>query len=449
MRRARSAPKTTGRVRIAPALAGAGVVALLVLVPAAPAYAATASVTIATPSSGQVLKSTSAAVSGSAGIGAGALETNYVSDVSVAVSFESSPAGSCDAASCGASVGATTDASTSFSFTPPAFVKNGPYSATASVTAKECSVGGLLGCAAHSATASTAFAVAVAPVAPRNVKAVVNGDGSVTVSWSANPEPDVIGYQVQRQAPGSSSLVAVDNTEGTSYTDTTTAANGGQYNYVVTAFRPGADGTAKTVLDTSSSAAAANVPVPVTTTPPTVAQVGAGTTSTTLSPAASGGANISSFLAQAQAAGALPAVPKVIHAASSSSGRAVASSGSSGSFPSQTAPGPPNTYAPTLPYSGSAPLVNSAAGAGSRVPLTGSSGSSGPSRSLIYSIAGGVFLCLLGGGLFVANRRSGARRWNRWTSTGRHPRSRARSGGFGAGGAGGAGSGGGGCRARG
>ncbi len=236
----------------------------------------------------------------------------------------------------------------------------------------------------------------------------MNGDRSVTVSWSANPEPDVFGYQILRRDPGSSSNRAVNSfLSGTSWTDQGTVATGGDYGYIVIAFRPGADGTstATTVLSTSSAATAASVPVPPvpSTTVPVGDPVGAATTTTVKAPPPPAGPDLSAFLDQAAKAGAIPvAPPKVVvpHAA------APAHVGT----PSIAAPaGPPDTYAPTLPYSAPAIGAPQAGGGGDapQVALPGPVAKSHQHRSLLFSVAGGLLLCVLGLAVRTANRRPG------------------------------------------
>jgi hypothetical protein len=389
--------------------AAAGAVIVMVVVPASAASATTTTnIVITTPSPGTSFTSgvTSASVpiSGNANIVQQPLERNVVNDLQVSVTFGGAQVFSCaHSADCGATNGAP---STNFSFTP-VVTRNGPYSVSALVSGTECNV--LNSCVLRSSTATTNFNVGVHPVAPRNVRAQVNGDRSVTVSWSANPEPDVFGYQILRRDPGSSSNRAVNSfLSGTSWTDQGTVATGGDYGYIVIAFRPGADGTstATTVLSTSSGAAAASVPAPPvpSTTVPVGDPVGAATTTTVAAPLPPAGPDLSAFLDQAAKAGAIPvAPPKVVvpHAASP------AHVGT----PSIAAPaGPPDTYAPTLPYSAPAIGAPQAGGGGDspQVALPGPVAKSHQHRSLLYSVAGGLFLCVLGLAVRTANRRPGA-----------------------------------------
>ena len=63
------------------------------------------------------------------------------------------------------------------------------------------------------------------PAAPQNLTAVVNADGSITLSWDAPDDDSVTGYQILRRRPElgeDTLLVYVEDTNGTgtTYTDT-------------------------------------------------------------------------------------------------------------------------------------------------------------------------------------------------------------------------------------
>jgi len=384
--------------RIAPAIAGAVMVAMLILIPATPANAAAvASIAITAPGKGTAFSTGSVTITGNAGINGQLLETNTVTDVSISVVPSVSGASvSCDLSSCGASKGA---ASTNFSFPTPALAYNGPYGVTASVTADECTV---LTCYARTGSATTNFTVAVPPVAPRGVTTKVSSDGSVTVSWDANPEPDLYGYQVQRGGgPGNGAVQTVSSFQKTTtFTDNTTGA-GGQYAYVVTAFRPGADGTSNTVMLTSAAAVMAEVPIPPSSS--TTVPVGGApvTTTTLLAPPSSAAPNISAFLGQAAQAGALAPKPKVV-APVSSTPRVVIPTPSASSANTT-----PNTFAPTLPYPVTTPSTVVPGAGSTHIPLSGSpEPSSHKSQPVYYYVAGGAVLCALGIGLRFANKRT-------------------------------------------
>lgn len=398
-------------LRFLPAASGVVLAAMLIVVPAGPAQAATANITISGPAAGAHLTSTSVAITGSANIDPGLLGNNAVTDLNVAVTFEGAAFDSCDNAGCGAGAG---HSSTTFSFTPKALARNGPYGVTANVAANEYLLGTSLGPTVRTASASTNFNVGIPPAAPRNVKAQVNADNSVTVSWTANAEPDLIGYQIQRQDSASSAPHVVNSfLSPTSWTDTTTAATGGDFGYTVIAFRPGADGTAtaNTVMHTSSAVASAKVaaPIPTTTVAPVAGSQNPTTTTTVAVPSVSAAApDLSAFLAQATKAGAIPASPPASPAPSTSSApQVVVPAGASSEL--LPALSPPDTYAPTLPYPAPATATAStsppANAGGPRVALPGRQAASHQHRSLLFSIAGGLLLCVVGLVVRVANHR--------------------------------------------
>lgn len=77
-----------------------------------------------------------------------------------------------------------------------------------------------------------------APSAPSGVSASADGE-TITVSWAANPEPDIIGYRVERDS-GSGFGTAAE-TQSTSYSHN---AKPGTYSYRVYAVRSGGTGSA-------------------------------------------------------------------------------------------------------------------------------------------------------------------------------------------------------------
>ncbi|MDQ6617550.1 MAG: hypothetical protein M3083_23085, partial [Actinomycetota bacterium] len=368
--------------------------------PAGPALAdlaaLAANISISGPPAGSLLGSTSVTITGNANIDPGLLGRNAITAIHVAVAFEGTPFDSCDNTGCGAAVG---QASTSFAFTPGALSRNGPYSVTATVTANEYILGGPLGPATRTGSATTNFNVGIPPGVPGNVTAHVNGDGTVTLSWARNGEPDLYGYQVQRQDVGSPGLklvaAAVGQPSGgstVSWTDSG-SRSGGDFGYVVTALRPGPDGTSSHALFTASSAAPASVPVPVpVTTIPVVGQGPRPTTTTSVAPQTSTSPDVSGFVAQASKTGAIPALPPQAQGPAPS-----------GSIPA----GPPDTYAPTLPYPSARRASGSGAGAGApKVALPGRPSALRRHRSLLFSIAGGLLLCVLGLVVRATNRGS-------------------------------------------
>ncbi|MDP9072800.1 MAG: hypothetical protein M3N98_01275, partial [Actinomycetota bacterium] len=184
------------------AAAAAVATAALVLIPAGPASAVNPSTTISSPGNGATLTNSTVPISGSTSIPPGLLNGNTITGVAISVTGASTA--SCSNSGCGATVGGT---STSFSF-HPVLAFNGPYTVTANTSASEA---GILGSTPRSDSASASFRLAVPPAAPHGVSAVANADRSVTVSWARNTEPDILGYQVERQDPSSSQLSAAAN----------------------------------------------------------------------------------------------------------------------------------------------------------------------------------------------------------------------------------------------
>jgi hypothetical protein len=100
------------------------------------------------------------------------------------------------------------------------------------------------------------FAEGVPPQRPSGVAATKDASGSaVTVSWQANPEPDVA-YEVQRTSLNGSNWSTVSPnppTNDTNYRDTS-VQQGSDYQYRVIAVRPGAQSGSTISSDPSLSA---------------------------------------------------------------------------------------------------------------------------------------------------------------------------------------------------
>lgn len=174
-------------------------------------------------------------------------------------------------------------------------------------------------------SATKSFAVAVAPKAPQGVAAKVNDDRSVTVSWTANTEPDLIGYQVFRSDPGGVDYFQVSPPQGVApascsskctFTDSA-ILGGGDYRYQVLAFRPNPADATKPIASTASRTTSASVPEPTPTTAGALDGVPGvpGGPGTTAAPAVGSvrGPAISSFLASRPAPKPPPA-PKILEA---------------------------------------------------------------------------------------------------------------------------------------
>ncbi len=100
--------------------------------------------------------------------------------------------------------------------------------------------------------ASRVFYLAAPPVRPAGVKAVLDARArAATVSWAANPEPDIVGYRVERARPNAG-FEKMGETTQTSFPDPATAQGPGDYRYQVTALRRGR--TEKDVVASAPSA---------------------------------------------------------------------------------------------------------------------------------------------------------------------------------------------------
>ncbi|HEV3401695.1 MAG TPA: fibronectin type III domain-containing protein, partial [Acidimicrobiales bacterium] len=284
--------------------AAVGWVAAALLLSAAPAAAfEKPAVTISGPRDGQVLVAPT--ISGTAEM------TNGLNSI-VGLTIEVRPTGrgdskSCNGPGCGATLGRR---AASFSYSPP-LAYNGPYEATVTAVGKD--ILNLLGADNESGSATRRFKVEAKPASPRNVKAQVNPDRTVTVSWSRNDEPDLIGYQVQRRS-GGSAFTAVDSVtqpsagSTVSLTDRAPAATGGSFEYVVIAARPNGDGSPQNPVSSGSSPTApVAVAGPDGRPPAAGAPTGGGGGGSSRGGAVSASLQVSSFLAKA-GGGGVPAV---------------------------------------------------------------------------------------------------------------------------------------------
>ncbi|MFN2608241.1 MAG: hypothetical protein ABR511_10195 [Acidimicrobiales bacterium] len=332
-------------------------------------------VTVATAVSGG-----RATVSGSAQM---ANFLNQLTALHVGVTSHLHPAttASCDGTGCGATLNRS---STSYSFTTPDLAYNGPYDVTVTATGQTLLDG------PQDGSATGTFGVEVPPAPPADVKATVNPDRTVTVSWSRNTEPDLVGYQVQRRPVGGSSFTAVSGAiaqpaSGTtlSYTDQSTAAAGGTFEYVVLAVRPDASGH---VSDRATARSARSAGASVS--PPD----GPNPTSGLTTPA-----------------GPAPGV------AGAAPGKGLASL-DLGSFLSKaTSSAPPKVSLPTVPDNGfvsTLPLrvpgaADSTSGSNDSA-VVGVLRDASDRRALMVPVAAGLILCLAAFHLRWFNRRMGA-----------------------------------------
>jgi hypothetical protein len=241
-RRGPAWPRRAALAGAAAALAASGL-----LVGAGPALAAP-SVTLTSPDPSAPLGSSTLHIAGQAGEGS----NGSISSINIQVtSLEGHGGGSRQVAPNG---------------NPSQFVwdfvaaYNGNYRITVTVQGKDSVIS-----STSTSTATEDVAVDAKPVTPANVKAAVGTDRSVTLTWDANPEPDIIGYQIQRSL-GSNQWSAAGNTSDTSFTDTATESRGGTYQFRVIAVRPSSASDQGIASDPSAPASAAVADPPTATT---------------------------------------------------------------------------------------------------------------------------------------------------------------------------------------
>ncbi|MGI8776310.1 MAG: hypothetical protein ACR2LJ_02745 [Acidimicrobiales bacterium] len=353
-------------------MAGAVAVVLAVVGPAPPAPAdpgSDPSVSLDAPA----VDGATATVSGSVHM-SGPLD--WVTGVAITVTSRQHPDATASCSPCGATLDQSPSAS--FSFTTSGLAYNGPYDVSVVASGQKI-IGAVTNGAPVSTQATTAFKVEVAPAPPADVTVVANGDHSVTVSWTRNTEADLLGYQVERRT-GTAGFqpvgpVVPQPPEGAStvhWTDPSTAATGGQFEYLVVAVRPDADGAVSDRATSASTGVGVSVPVP----PGVVGAPGPGGAATTR-----------------------PATP-------GSSTKAAASLNLS-SFPNPGAT-PPEISSPDTPDGGFSPALNygsrdrgDTVGGGSEAVLSGST----DRRALLLPVAAGLLLCMVSAHLRRFNRR--------------------------------------------
>ncbi|MFN2504132.1 MAG: hypothetical protein ABR540_07870 [Acidimicrobiales bacterium] len=136
---------------------------------------------------------------------------------------------------CAAGVGTAT-----FAWTPT-IAHNGPYTAVAVVSHRDCLVL-VCGDVLISGEGLASFTVLVPPAAPTGLNASY-ADGKVTLTWDAvGPYPDLIGYLVHRKS-GSGNFTPIAGAAGESFVDNSPPAGATEIEYAVRAYRPGADGS--------------------------------------------------------------------------------------------------------------------------------------------------------------------------------------------------------------
>ena len=282
--------------------AAALLLGLLVATPASPAGAQeAAAITIDSPRAEPPLESASVTVSGSA-----RSATLYrVRDVTLTIGSETKTK-TCSDSPC----------SFSWTVSRPA---NGRYDLKLVATQALP----LVGTPGPAIERSRTFYVAAPAAKPVLDQPTVNEARNTELSWSRNPEPDMLYYAVFRKDPGGSKYLPVGSAvpqpkSGTkvSFTDTTTSAfTGGDYNYQVVAVRKGAGGDwPEEIASEPSSVRTAAVPAPPTTTSTTVAGAPPGSPppsaapTTTVKPGTSAGVDLSGFLSTRSQPISLPAI---------------------------------------------------------------------------------------------------------------------------------------------
>lgn len=147
--------------------------------------------------------------------------------------------------------------SVAFSWTP-SLPYNGNYLLTVRATGEDRPVETN---GAETSEASRAFAIEASPSVPKEVAVRADPDSrEVDVTWRVNPEPDILGYQVQRSVDESEWSVAGESQENF-FRDTSSAQDGGLYSYRVVAIRSGASADSG-VASAPSEAASTTVPSP-------------------------------------------------------------------------------------------------------------------------------------------------------------------------------------------
>jgi hypothetical protein len=272
------------RAALAAAVAAAAAIGI-----APPAFAATVSGSLNTPADGSTA-STAPAITGSFRW-EGGIDTISLSVVGETGQPGTSVSGTCDNPPEGVSCSEGGRA-VAIEWTP-VLTQNGRYSARATVSGKQ----GQNGNRPDPAQSIRSFQLSAPPAPPRGVRADVAEDRSVTVSWRANTETDMLGYVVYRSFGGAGARAVGEIPHGTrstySYTDANTSKAGGPYQYHVIATRD--DGSGGGVSSEPSTEVTAQVPEPPATTTtsvptsPTTRPGGGGGGTPTTTPASGGG----------------------------------------------------------------------------------------------------------------------------------------------------------------
>jgi hypothetical protein len=143
---------------------------------------------------------------------------------------------------------------------------NGPYTAHIRATGRDSA----LDTTDETSTPHVNVVVDAPPAAPADVHTVVDGESrTVTVSWAANGEPDLVGYEIQRQRGTDPwEQLTVTGRSTTTVVDEAASAAGGTYRYRVVAFREsGTPGEGIASAPSATSTARVAAPTTSTTTP--------------------------------------------------------------------------------------------------------------------------------------------------------------------------------------
>ncbi|GAC1318373.1 MAG: hypothetical protein NVSMB12_17160 [Acidimicrobiales bacterium] len=183
---------------------------------------------------------------------------------------------------------ATKNATASWSFTP-APAANGRYTVTVVATTHTGTS------APAQATAARSFVLDVPPAIPANVAVTTDAaQRTAHLTWSANPEPDMVGYAVYRAGPGAADQakpIAGVMVPKTDFTDTSVASQpAGTYRYSVAAVRQSGDGSKADFSAASGEVSATFTtppkaqPAPTTSAPPPAAAGSGGSGGTVANP---------------------------------------------------------------------------------------------------------------------------------------------------------------------
>jgi len=291
---------------------GAGVI---LLVGATPALAGPPNVSVVSPSNGSTLSTASPQVAGTVsatspgGVVSGALQVTVTSSAGHP-GYSSTIPSWCGQSSCSFTVNVS-----------PGLAYNGQYQLSVDAQESDPPLN-----SSRSAAYDGSFSVNVPPVAPQGVTAQPAADGSsIIVSWDANPEPDMVGYQVSRSPTSGAWPAAVT---GTSVTDSNVTP-GTSYTYSVTAVRQGA--TSGSVLDSSASSASATDPTVTDASPSSGSSTGSGSSSSGSGSSTGSGSTSGSGSGSTSGSGSGSGASSSSGSGTTKSGSSSGGSGSSGS----------------------------------------------------------------------------------------------------------------------